>query len=531
MASKFAILIEMKTQIFLLATVFFFLLTGCGSEVASGDPIFDKNLKLSERIRLALEKSYLEELGVDEENAGAIAQFYEARGYRPVWANDSMLTATGQTMEQILSKPNCIGIPDNRWEKKADQQKELISKELLMTAQLGFAFGDLKNGMLDTARHTFKPLLWTGEKHWDRQVDTVTNWGSWFAGFGTFHTDYQRIAKGLFNYAFNHGFSKNTFDIPKLKQDSAGCYRETRLSLIDKGYLDKNAPDSAFAYALDSFQIDNGLKPDGVIGNYTRLALEESAQHKVDRAILSLERWRWRSKFPDRYVWINIPEYMLRLYYNDTLQSEHRVVVGKTDTKTPQLESRIRSIIAYPYWTVPYSITSKEILPELKRNPGYLAKHNYKLFKNGEEIDPYSVNWKRIPENTFPYKVRQEPGKGNSLGIIKFEFSNPYGVYLHDTPSKGLFGTDIRSYSHGCIRCNLPDSLARFILRRDEQRIIPDSLDSMLFKQQHRTISLKHPVTIKVDYITVTADATNKLTFHPDIYKRDSVYLKWISKD
>src|SRR3989338_5846421 len=104
-----------------------------------------------------------------------------------------------------------------------------------------------------------------------------------------------------------------------------------------------------------------------------------------------------------------------------------------------------------------------------------------------------NVNTKRIGEFELndSKRVRQEPGTWNSLGIIKFEFSNPFGVYVHDTPSKGLFGTDVRSYSHGCIRCNLPDSLARFILRRDNQRITTDSLDSMIYKVQHRSIRLK----------------------------------------
>lgn len=520
----------MRTHKLLLPSLLLLLFTSCSDNTPKTDPIFDDSRPLKERIRLAFEKSYLEELGIEGENAALIAQFYKKRKYKPLWANDSLLTTTGSTMEKILSKPNCIGIPNVRWEHKADKRKELIDKELLMTAQLGFAISDLKTGILDTAAKSMKPLVWT-EPEGSKKFDTITQWGSWFAAHGSQHYDYQRIARGLYAYAFDRSFSQNTFTIPDIRKDSAGCYDKARVSLVDKGYLEKEAVDTVFIAALKTFQVDNGLKPDGVIGTHTRHSLEESAQAKVDRTIVSLERWRWRAKFPDRYVWINIPEYMLRLYYNDTLQSEHRVVVGKIDTRTPQLESSIRSIISYPYWTVPYSITSKEILPAAKANPGYFAKNHYKIFKrDGTEIDPYSVNWKRIPKNTFPYKVRQEPGTFNSLGVIKFEFSNPYGVYVHDTPSKGLFGTDIRSYSHGCIRCNLPDSLARFILRRDDQRIIPDSLDSMLFKEQHRTIALKHPVSIKVDYITVTADASNKLTFHPDIYGRDQFYLDMMKK-
>ncbi len=520
----------MKTHTLLLLTSIYLLLTACGSEIPATDPIFDDNTPLGKRIQLALDKSYLNELGIDNENAELITAFYKARSYKPLWANDSTLTDLGEKMDTILSKPNCIGIPNNRWKLTTKNQKELISKELILTAQLGFAANDLHNGLLDTAKHAMKPLAWSHQTKWDKQVDTVSNWGAWFAQMGDFRTDYKQLAVGLFDLAYNKSFSAQKFELPIMKEDSARCYELAKESLIDKGYLEKDAVDSVFLNALEAFQVDNGLKPDAVIGNYTRKALEESEQTKVDRVILSMERWRWRTKFPDRYIWINIPEYMLRLYYNDSLLSQHRVVVGKIDTRTPQLESKITSIISYPYWTVPYSITSKEILPALKRNPGYLAKNHYKLFKKDVEVDPYSVNWKKIPENTFPYKVRQEPGTWNSLGIIKFEFSNPFGVYVHDTPSKGLFGTDVRSYSHGCIRCNLPDSLARFILRRDDQRITCDSLDSMIYKEQHRSIRLKSSVPIKVDYITVAAGLDGKLVFHPDIYGRDAAYLTWFAK-
>lgn len=520
----------MKRVYLPLLTTIILLFARCGSETPPTDPIFDDKQPLKKRIELAVDQSYLEEIGLSEEDAVKVADFYRSRNYKPVWANDSLLTETGEHIQKLLDKPNCIGIPNGRFPKNISKQKELITKELLITSYLGYASNDLQNGLLDTAKHVMKPLAWSNNTQWEKQVDTVKQWGTWFAGMGTHHPSYRCLAAGLYDYAFDKTFSTNSFKIPGIKEDSVACYEGARKSLIDKGYLAENAHDTVFMNALETFQADNGLKPDAVIGTHTRKALEESAQTKVDRIILSMERWRWRQKFPDRYIWINIPEYLLRLYYNDSLLSQHRVVVGKIDTKTPQLESSITSIISYPYWNVPYSITSKEMLPALKANPGYLAKHHYKLFKGGEELDPYTVNWKRIPDKTFPYRVRQEPGTFNSLGIVKFEFSNPYGVYVHDTPQKGLFGTDVRSYSHGCIRCNLPDSLARFILRRDDQRITADSLDSMLFKEQHRAIRLKKSIPIKVDYITASCDDTGKVILHPDIYGRDETYLQWLKK-
>jgi murein L,D-transpeptidase YcbB/YkuD len=221
-------------------------------------------------------------------------------------------------------------------------------------------------------------------------------------------------------------------------------------------------------------------------------------------------------------------------YVHDSLKRIHHIVIGKTTNQTPQLESKIRSIVVFPFWKVPYSIASKEILPAVKRNAGYMAKNNYKIYRNDHEVNPYGVNWKAIKENSFPYQVIQQPGPGNSLGIIKFEFHNSYSVYVHDTPSKSLFKTDVRSYSHGCMRCEKPVDLAKTILdydsvRRKRNDITADSLDSLLIDAKNYTIKLKNTIPIYVEYNTVVADR-KQLIFHIDIYKREEEYLK-IMKD
>jgi murein L,D-transpeptidase YcbB/YkuD len=142
------------------------------------------------------------------------------------------------------------------------------------------------------------------------------------------------------------------------------------------------------------------------------------------------------------------------------------------------------------------------------------------------------VNWKRIKENTFPYTVIQQPGPSNSLGIIKFEFFNDFSVYVHDTPSKGLFGVDVRSYSHGCMRCQNPVDLGKMILNYDSLGIkrndlTADSLDSLILLKKNYVIRLKDQVPIFIEYSTVTADVDH-IIFWLDIYKRDEEYLKFL---
>ena len=218
------------------------------------------------------------------------------------------------------------------------------------------------------------------------------------------------------------------------------------------------------------------------------------------------------------------------MFVNDTLKSDHNIVVGKYANQTPELESKLRKIVVYPYWNVPYSISSKEILPALKRNSDYLAKHDYKLYKKGVEIDPTTVDWSKIRQNAFPYRVVQQPGPRNSLGIVKFDFYNEHSVYFHDTPSKRLFGADVRAYSHGCMRTQNPIDLARVVLNEDSipyrrNDVISDTLDSLLARANHIEIRLIDPVPIYVDYVSV-ARLQSKMVTYLDIYGRDEEYLK-----
>src|SRR5690606_5582594 len=193
---------------------------------------------------------------------------------------------------------------------------------------------------------------------------------------------------------------------------------------------------------------DTRQKVDGIIGENTAEILGESDYSKILRTCLNLEKIRNQEKFPSSFVWINIPSFTLSYFYEDTLRSKNRVVVGTYKNQTPTLKSSIHSIVALPYWNVPYSIASKEILPAVQRNVAFLARNNMKVFQQKKELDPQKINWKKYSEKSFPFQIRQEPGPNNSLGIIKFEFHNKYSVYVHDSPAKSLFGTIHRSYSH-----------------------------------------------------------------------------------
>ena len=247
------------------------------------------------------------------------------------------------------------------------------------------------------------------------------------------------------------------------------------------------------------------------------------------RASLALDRLRSKIKLPEKYIRINIPEFQLYFYAEDTLRKIHRIIVGKQENQTPQLTSRVNRIICYPYWKVPTSIANKEILPAVKANRSYLVRNHYKIYKGkNQEVDPSTVSWNRY--STFPYTVIQQPGAHNSLGIIKFEFNNPYSVYVHDTPKKNLFNNVYRSFSHGCMRCEHPVELAKEILFFDSipkkrNPFKPDTLDTLLQHVENQTIPLLQAIPIFIVYETVVAEK-ERLIFHFDLYRREEEYIK-----
>ncbi|XOV68308.1 MAG: L,D-transpeptidase family protein [Fluviicola sp.] len=492
-----------------------------------------QNIPMTEKLKKATESEYLNSIGVPKVAHNFLRSYYKQRGYKSRWSAKKALTPEGQKLKKAIENKMALGVPESRFE--FHQTKNFIQDEVWLTAATAMVINDLQHGIVDFEKKKQKKIACISPDQFEEKVqfDETADIREQFIAFGPKDSTYQVLGKGLIDFVDAYPLDTTTFDIKSIKFDSTEAITKTRLALISKGYFPMEIKDtSGVLDSLKTFQLHNGLKPDGVIGKYTSQALNESTYRKVERILLAMDKIRSDRDYPQKYIRINIPEYKLRLYINDSLKSDHNIVVGKYENQTPQLESKLRKIVVYPYWNVPYSISSKEILPALKYNSDYLAKHNYKIYKSGEEVDPSTVDWKRIRQNAFPYKVVQDPGRANSLGVIKFDFYNEHSVYFHDTPSKGLFGADVRAYSHGCMRTQNPVDLAKVILTRDSTRykaneMIPDSLDSVLARKTdfNYQVQLLNPIPIYVDYVTV-ARVKDRMVVHVDIYGRDEEYLK-----
>ncbi len=289
--------------------------------------------------------------------------------------------------------------------------------------------------------------------------------------------------------------------------------------------LQSDVLDESLALAISNFQYRHGLEADGILGKKTVIELNKPILERVQQLELNLERARDLTHiYQGRHLIVNIPDYKLRLIDNGQTIYESRVVVGKKRNKTPELSSEITKLVLNPYWHVPKSIASKEIIPMIEEDPHYLAKHNMKLLgtlnNQTRIINPETVDWSSINFEDTELRIRQEPGAKNSLGRVKFIFPNNYKVYLHDTPARSLFSQTRRAYSHGCIRVEDPFGLAEVLLA-DSESWSKDDLYSLANSNRTKTVKLEQPIPIHITYMTAWVDDQGIVNFRPDIYRRD----------
>jgi murein L,D-transpeptidase YcbB/YkuD len=272
--------------------------------------------------------------------------------------------------------------------------------------------------------------------------------------------------------------------------------------------------------AIKSFQARMGLRTSGVPDSITVREMNVPVRQRIRQMMVNMERLRWiPDQEPDNYFLVNIPEYRLHIFEHKQYQWSMNVVVGRTATATSIFSGNLSVVGFCPYWNVPQSIIKNEMLPKLKANPGYIAKNNLEVLKNGKPINPYSVSWSKY-KTGVPYVIRQKPGPSNALGLVAFYFPNSYDIYLHDTPAKSFFGETNRAFSHGCIRLSEPEKLAQYIFRNDSV-LTADSIHVLMNKYEEKKVRVKPSIPVFIGYFTAWVDHTGKLNFRPDIYGLD----------
>jgi murein L,D-transpeptidase YcbB/YkuD len=281
---------------------------------------------------------------------------------------------------------------------------------------------------------------------------------------------------------------------------------------------------------LMRFQERHGLTPDGVLGPKTIQQLNITPEQRAEQIVLTLERMRWTPlRQASRMVVVNVPEFVLRAY---EVQDGHirvklsmKVIVGKAlDTRTPLFDEEMRFIEFSPYWNIPPSIARHETVPRLRADPGYLARQGMEFVTSSGQVVTTVAPDHLDAVLSGKWRIRQRPGPQNALGDIKFIFPNNDNIYLHHTPSPGLFERDRRDFSHGCIRVQDPVALAEFVLQDDpdwtEERIL-----AAMASGQSSTLRLSQPLTVLIAYSTVVVKA-GRVYFYPDLYGHDQLLAR-----
>jgi len=270
---------------------------------------------------------------------------------------------------------------------------------------------------------------------------------------------------------------------------------------------------------LRRFQRRHGLEESGVVDAETRAELTVSAAARVEQLRINLERWRWLPQnLGRRHIIVNIAAQVLQVIEDDAVVLEMRVVVGREYKRTPVFSDTVRYIVLNPNWHVPSTIALEELIPRIQRDSTYLERFGMRLLTSGsdsQDVDPATVDWSTVTADSFPYRLRQEPGRLNALGRMKFMFPNRYDVYLHDTPSRTLFAEAQRDFSHGCIRVEKPMDLAVYLMKKS--RWDRETIDSALDEGTERTVYLPRPVPIHLLYWTAWAEEDGTIQFRTDI--------------
>ncbi len=501
------------------------------------ESIIDNKNKLDDSIQLS--------------NAPLTKVIYEKNEYRPAWSQSEKWRPSGEALYQFVSNAQLFGLfPEdyhideltgirqrfiNDSLVKGDRKDAALwsKADILMTDAFVRIMKDVKLGRLPQDSLTLRKDSVLSNEFFVQQFDalqTSKTLPQIIRSLEPNQTGYSLLKEGLKKFLDSADY--RTFTVVPSPGKDPNFKKALQTRLFEGGFLatDSVAADSLhLAAAIKKFQQKAGIAVDGKAGEGTVRMLNTSDREKFIRIAISMDKYKMLpEKMPDHYLWVNLPGYSLQLWEADSIKFSSKIICGKIATKTPQLTSAISEMITYPQWTVPASIIQKEILPAVKRNPGYLAKKDFSLVdKNGDEVDPYTVEWAKY-KHGIPYRVVQGSGDANALGIFKFNFSNKYAVYLHDTNQRYLFASTTRALSHGCVRVQEWEKLAYFILKSDSVQssvkfsVKSDSLQSWLKRKQKHSIPVRNRLPLFIRYFTCEGK-NGTILFYDDIYGEDKL--------
>ncbi len=281
--------------------------------------------------------------------------------------------------------------------------------------------------------------------------------------------------------------------------------------------------DAALVEAVRRFQKRTNLEPDGAVGARTLTQLNTRVEERIAQIRANMERWRW---LPDdlgrRHIRVNIADFRLEAHVNGQVERTHEIIVGRLYRKTPIFTGTMTYLVFNPWWETPPNLAVKDKLPVFRRDPKSVETLGFQVIdRNGELVDAKNIDWNAVPERAFPYRIRQAPGPNNALGDVKFMFPNRHNVYLHDTPTRGLFARTRRDFSSGCVRVRDALDFADWVLA-ETPGWDPARIRALAAGDEETLVRLKHSIPVHILYWTVVSDGADTVRFIDDIYDRDA---------
>lgn len=502
----------------------------------------DNQLKIGDRL-----------LGSSEE----IRLFYEERGFAEAWSQNGKLTKLGEELKFEIAESKYDGlnpedyhsadievlfqaISDKKGKLKAKPFAELADLDLMLTDAFFELARDLEIGKIDPSslKAEWELGVNTPSTNYNELLNESIRKGSIKDGLESLYPDFKIYKKGREVIRDLDEKSKvdtlvwKTVNLDKSLKlgNSHASIPGLRDRLIFWGFLKPYEVKDALVFdpemeeGMKRYQKNNGMEPDGTIGNLTAESLNNSPSNLMDIASVNLERLRW---LPDtlrdaELILVNIANYQLD-YLNklDTILTA-KVIVGKEFNASPIFTAPMTYIAFSPYWNIPESITEDEIVPAVQKNAKYLDQKNMEVVtSSGEAVNPKSIDWSADP---FPYLIRQKPGGDNSLGLVKFMFPNEHSIYIHDTPARSLFDLENRALSHGCIRIQDPAKFAALLLE-DDPSWTAEKINEAMNQEEEQIVELKKHIPVVIFYMTFWADSNGAPHFRSDIYNRDQEVL------
>ncbi len=468
----------------------------------------------------------------------ALRAFYAGSHAAPIWVSENGPNQKARDAAKEIASADAYALDPKDYDlpdvsSTARSREALAKLELKMTrAMLKYAH-HAKAGRINPAKvgHSLNhPKSLKNPRAFLEQLQAGDNAATLLRDLHPKHPQFVQLKKKLAELR-GGGSEKPRTRIPDGPALRVGSSHEhiallrKRLGVETSENGDANKYDSVLKAAVVKFQKQKGLKPDGVVGNGTRNAFNgNSSEQLIVRVLTNMERWRWlpddMDGEADIFVWANIPEFRTRVVKAGNVVFDERVIVGKTNKKTPVFSDVMEWIEFHPTWYVPNSIKAEDIGPSLRRTTSRVMERYHLRLNCGR----HGSDWKTIDWNKVDIRkcaVSQPPGERSVLGDFKFKFPNGHDVYMHDTPQKKLFGTTTRTYSHGCVRIQNPRRMAEVLLEHDKG--MPSTRIGQILKGPKRLHkeNLKRHVPVHITYFTTVFDKDGVFQVRSDYYGHD----------